>query len=276
MKNFYLMVFLLSFNTMILAQEAESGQSLDDVIVKETYQAGSEEEKLPVYIDADFTNIVEIKERLNWGVVDWTITETNAAPEFFDFRFSSPELTEIIPEPAKMFHVNFEELANWKLEIFTSDGNVFRNLKGEGHPPSAIAWDGRGNSGEPLIPGEQYAYSFIAVDKAGNSRTFPGEGFSINALYLSDENCIWIGISNSVLFSPDGYGLTNTAANYSRELVNFIYYYAQKGIVKIQSNHPDTGKFLQLLAENLGTEVNYFQRETPNGNGGRCFNMWIE
>ncbi len=276
MKNCYLMVFLLSFNTVILAQKAESSKSLDDVIVKETYQAGSEEEKLPVYIDADFTNIIEIKERLNWEVVDWTNQETNAAPEFFDFRFSFPELTEIIPEPVKTFHVNFEELANWKLEIFTSDGNVFRTLSGEGHPPSDIAWDGRGNSGERMIPGEQYAYSFMAVDKAGNSRTFPGEGFSVNALYLPDRNYIWIGISNSVLFSPDGYGLTNKAADYSRELVNFIYYYAQKGIVKIQSNHPDTEKFLQLLAENLGTEVNYFQRESPDSNQGRCFNMWIE
>lgn len=278
MNYCYLLMFLSCLFTLVLSQTDENvgNQALDDVVVKETYEAGFEEEKLPVFIDADFSNIIEIKERINWSVVDWKVGGSDLYSNLFELHFSAPELVGIKPPPAKTFQVNFEQLARWKLDIFTSDGKLFRSLGNEGSPPSQITWDGRSDAGVPLIPGEQYAYSFTATDKAGNRRTFPGEGFLVKALYLTEENTVWIGISDDELFSPDGFGLTQDAVEYSRELTNFIYYYGNIGQIKVSSNHPDTEKFLKLLAENLGEEVKFIRIEHSGASRQSSFSMWIE
>jgi hypothetical protein len=253
----------------------EGNKSLDDVVVKETYEAGGEEEKLPIFLDADFSNLVEIKERIYWSSVPWKYGDGNPSTDLLECRISRPEFTRIIPAPAKIFHVNFKDLASWKLDIFTSDGSTFRGLSGEGDPQRSISWDGRSDLGKPLLPGEQYAYSFTAIDKAGNRRTFPGEGFTVQALYLPDEKGIWIGLSNASLFSADGYGLAKTAEQFSSELVNFIYYYAKKGTVRVQCSNSETDKFLELLAQKLGRDITFFQRDPQSTASTSCFMMWV-
>jgi hypothetical protein len=271
---------LLSFIIALLAgfshsNAQEGNKSLDDVVVKETYEAGGEEEKLPIFLDADFSNLVEIKERIHWSSVPWKYGDGNPSTDLLECRISQPEFTRIIPAPAKVFHVNFKDLASWKLDIFTSDGSTFRSLSGEGDPPRSISWDGRSDSGQPLVPGEQYAYSFTAIDKAGNRRTFPGEGFTVQALYLSDDQGVWIGLSNFSIFSADGYGLSKTAEQFSSELANFIYYYAKKGTVKVACSNSETDKFLALLARKLGRDVSFFQRDSQSTTMGNCFMMWV-
>lgn len=249
-------------------------QILDDVVIKETYEVGTEEEKMPIRLRSNFTNLVEIRERINWSSVPWS-NEDLSKFQLFECGISSPELVEINPEPAKVFHVNFENLAHWKLDILSSDGIVFFTLNGENDPPESIAWDGRGNSGDPLIPGEQYAYSFTATDKAGNRRSFPGEAFSVPALCLTTVEGAWVGLSNTLLFSSNGYGLSSTAENYSNELANLIYYYSTNGTIKIESQHPDTQKFLELLAQKVGLDVSYFEVLNDPKPQKNCFMMWL-
>lgn len=278
--NYYkiLLVLIILISNGFAQNSSESEQakkSLDDVVVKETYEAGAEEEKLPVVLKSDFTNLVEIRERIHWSSVPWTFEDLNPAVTLFECKTSSPELVGIIPGPAKVFHVDFKDLANWKLEIFASDGSKFRSLSGEGDPPQNLPWNGRGDSGNPLIPGEKYAYSFTAVDKAGNRRTFPGEAFTVPALYLSSEGGVWIGISDNMLFSPNGFGLSSNAEDYSSELASLIYYYAQKGKIKIQSHHPDTEKFLELLAKKLGMDAASFEQANGSEPQGDYFSMWV-
>lgn len=258
------------------SESEQAKKSLDDVVVKETYEAGAEEEKLPIVLKSDFTNLVEIRERIHWSSVPWTFEDINPAVALFECKTSSPELVGIIPGPAKVFHADFKDLANWKLEIFASDGNKFRSLSGEGDPPKNIPWNGRGDSGNPLIPGEKYAYSFTAVDKAGNRRTFPGEAFTIPALYLSSEQGVWVGISDDMLFSPNGYGLSSMAENYSSELASLIYYYSREGKIKIQSQHADAEKFLELLAKKLGVEVATFEQVNNREPQEDYFSMWVD
>jgi hypothetical protein len=257
-------------------QETESTGALDDVVVKEKYEAKFEEEKVPVFIETDFSDIVEVPERLSWSVVDWRAYNDKRVNAIFEFKLSSPELTRIAPEPAKIFQVNFRDLSQWKLDIFASDGRIFRSLSDTGDPPRSIAWDGRGDSGQSLIPGDQYSYSFTAIDKAGNRRTFPGEGFTVPTLYSLNQEGIWIGLANECLFTPDGYALATTADEYSKELVNFIYYYAQKGKITVKSNHPLTGQFLELFAGHLGREPDFIQRVNGGSVAENCFVMWIE
>ena len=277
MKNF-IIFFLLTFGLIIIrAQSGDSGEQkgLDDIIVKETFEAGSEEEKLPVLLKANFSNLVEIKERIYWSSVSWEFGGDQPTVQNFSGKFSQPELTGIAPAPAKVFFMNFEELASWKIDVFTSDGKKFRTLSGEGRPPKSIGWDGRGDDNNPLIPGESYAYSLTAIDKAGNRRTFPGGAFSVPALYLKDKDGIWIGLSYSSLFSPNGYGLSPEAENFAAELVNFIYYFSDDGSVRINSDHPLTDTFVSLLAKKLGKESEFFERVTGPDSNGKCFVMKI-
>jgi hypothetical protein len=237
--------------------------------VKETFEAGSEEEKLPVFLKENFSNLVEIKERIHWSSVSWTYEGEKPAVETFTARLSSPEFTGIAPAPAKVFFLNFEDLASWKIDVFTSDGQKFRSLSGEGNPPKYVAWDGRGDDNSPLALGESYAYSFTAVDRAGNRRTFPGGAFSVPALYLKDDNEYWIGLSYATVFSPNGYGLTREAEDYASEVVNFITYFADEGKVSVGSDHPLTDQFIALVAKKLGTEVDFFQKEAPDNTQGK-------
>jgi len=270
-----LLLIVLVSNGSPQSETGGENRTLDDVVIKETYEAGREEEKLPINLKSDFSNLVEIRERINWSSVPWGTGELNPDFHLFECRTSSPELVEISPEPAKLFHVNFEELAHWKLDILASDGNIFCSLNGEGDPPKSIQWDGRGDSGDPLTPGEKYAYSFTATDKAGNRRTFPGEAFVVPAIYLSTDKGIWVGLSYSLLFSPNGYGLLGAAEDYSTELANLVYYYANEGKIKYQSQHPDTEKFIELLAKKLGKDVTYFERVADTKSQANCLFMWL-
>ena len=274
--KFYALLLLLVLVSNGLTQNASEAknQTLDDVVIKETYEVGTEEEKMPIILKSDFTNLVEIRERINWSSVPWS-TGNFSEFQLFDCRTSSPELVEINPEPAKVFHVDFKDIARWKFDIITSDGTIFCSLNGEGNPPKSIQWDGRGNYGDPLTPGEQYSYSFTATDKAGNRRSFPGESFSVPALYLTNDEGVWIGLSYALLFSPNGYGLSSTAESYSNEIANLIYYYASEGAIKIQSQHPDTEKFLEILAKKIGQDVSYFQQMNDTKPQKNCFLMWL-
>jgi hypothetical protein len=158
----------------------------------------------------------------------------------------------------------------------TSSGQKFRTISGEGDPPAEVSWDGRDDSGKPLTPGEQYAYSFTAIDKAGNRRTFPGDGFSVPALYLKNEQGIWIGISNSLLFSSEGYGLTPSAKNYSKELINFVYYYADQKQIRIRSPHPACDQFIDLLNQYLGEHYYVLEKETGDNILKNCMTLIIK
>ncbi|MBN2367194.1 MAG: hypothetical protein JXL67_13580 [Calditrichaeota bacterium] len=278
MKYHKLILLSLLLLTCGMAQDKpeQSEKALDDVIVKETFEAGTEEEKLPISLKADFSNLVEIPERIHWSSVEWKYNDGQPTTSLFQCNLSDPELTRIAPAPAKVFHLSFKDLASWKIDIFTSDGRNFRSLSGEGDPPPAISWDGLDNEGNPLIPGAHYSYSFTATDKAGNRRTFPGEAFTVPALYLVSDEEIWIGLANSTLFSPEGYGLTRDAAELSEELVSFIYYYATDENIRIRSQHPDTGKFLEMLAGKLGRSTDVFTQDSAPTVGNQCFMMWID
>jgi hypothetical protein len=278
MKVTISLLCLITFSLNLLAQSDENtgSQSLDDVIVKETFEAGKEEEKLPIFLKADFSNLVEIKERIHWSSVSWKYEGEKPAVENFSGKLSAPEYAGIAPQPAKIFYLNFEELSSWKIDIFTSDGQNFRTLSGEGNPPKQIAWDGRGNDNTPLVPGESYAYSLTATDRAGNKRTFPGEAFSVEALYMKDGNELWIGLSNSAIFSPDGYGLNYGAGNYAAELVNLIYYFADEGAVTIESDHPQKDQFLGILAQKIGKDISYFKQKQGSDSAEKCFVMRVK
>jgi len=69
----------------------------------------------------------------------------------------------------------------WRLTIADSRGDAVASFEGHGEPPRQIAWDGRTRFGLLAVPGLTYSHVFEAWDKAGNKRSFVGQGFDVSA-----------------------------------------------------------------------------------------------
>jgi hypothetical protein len=85
------------------------------------------------------------------------------------------------------FRPQLEDVESWQLTIVDSRSDTVAVFAGRGEPPKEIAWDGMRLDGEPASPGLVYSYVLEASDKAGNRRTFPGEGFELPP-YRCSEN----------------------------------------------------------------------------------------
>ena len=106
MKNLVhlLIVILFSFEAPAQKTQVDSSQTLEDVLVRETYEAGFKEDKPPVHINIDFAELLQIPERIHWASIDKNnaLTESKAW-DSFTLNLSSPELANIRPEPVKIF-----------------------------------------------------------------------------------------------------------------------------------------------------------------------------
>jgi len=278
MKKYISFLFMLFLVSNLLAQEKiDSTKTIENVVVKETYKASFEEEKFPVSLKLDFSNIVQIPVQINWDAINPEKMVANLDNwDHFSFKFSNPEFSNIKPQPVKVFHAQFSNLAKWKLEILSSDGTLLRCISGKGNPKESILWDGFGTNGELFTPGQNYTYSFTANDKAGNKRTFAGETFSESAVFLHVENKIWVGIDEAKLFSSEGYGLLQSAPDYCKELASLIRYYSSKYEISFNSSHPQKDEFIKLLAQELGRDADFFKQKPLNNTNHKCFSFWIE
>jgi hypothetical protein len=79
------------------------------------------------------------------------------------------------------FRPALDNVARWSLNVASPTGDTVARFAGDGKPPKEIAWDGRTTDGELAPPGYTYSYVLEAYDKAGNKRTFVGEGFELSA-----------------------------------------------------------------------------------------------
>lgn len=84
------------------------------------------------------------------------------------------------------FRPQLEDVESWQLTILDSRSDTVAVFAGRGEPPEEIPWDGMRLDGEPAPPGLVYSYVLEASDKAGNRRTFPGEGFELPPYRRSD------------------------------------------------------------------------------------------
>ena len=130
---------------------------------------------------------------LDWGsardVLDRTVPDL-AAPFV---RQSAHEPSPYVAHPwlshfasgaVARFRPDVQGVASWKLAIVNARGETVATYSGQGEPPREIAWDGRSQSGAPVVPGLTYSYVLEARDKAGNKRNFVGQGFKVSAYRL--------------------------------------------------------------------------------------------
>jgi hypothetical protein len=228
-------------------------------------------------LENDFSDLVQMKDDLTWRSLD-SITNAGDGPDadWLDLRISAPQLASIRPAPVKTFHTQFKKIQRWQLDITASDGSLFRTISGKGSPPSQINWDGKGDNGETLLAGDNYAYTFTAVDKAGNKRTFPGETFSVPAFYLFEDDKLLIGVAGSELFANDILGLKPQTKQYAKEIASLIRYFSKEGQIAVASTNKMAEDFLTLLAEELVCDVAFFSRQQSRPSSASGLKIFVQ
>ena len=98
---------------------------------------------------------------------------------------AKPWLRRFATGPVARFRPEVTGAVRWRLLVADSRGQTVASFDGTGDPPKEIAWDGRTKSGALVTPGLTYSYVFEAHDRAGNKRSFVGQGFTVSA-YRSD------------------------------------------------------------------------------------------
>jgi len=81
--------------------------------------------------------------------------------------------------PVARFKPEVSGVEKWTLEVADSRGRTVASFGGSGKPPKEIAWDGRSADGTPARSDLTYSYVLNASDKAGNKRSFLGDGFQL-------------------------------------------------------------------------------------------------
>ncbi|MBU8870570.1 MAG: hypothetical protein KOO60_06890 [Gemmatimonadales bacterium] len=89
-----------------------------------------------------------------------------------------------------VFRPMIEQAHHWQLTVVDSRGRPAISYEGKGQPPETIAWDGRRSNGSPAWPGLIYTHVLETRDKAGNLRTYTGEGFELPPYRLMREDGI--------------------------------------------------------------------------------------
>ena len=264
MKLWINIILSIFFATQAMAQTGDSSQNvLDDVVVQTRYEGNFEEDKLPLSVKFDYSQEAVVGEKISWtslAAIEPEPDQGEVAANVVVLHHSFPQYAQIRPNPVKSFRVNFDKLQRWQLDITAGDGSLVRSLSAEGTPPESIGWDGFSTSGEPLKVGANYAYSFTAVDKAGNKRTFPGESFTVSAFMLQKGDTLMVGLSRKAIFSEDGLRILPQANEYIRETASLIRYYLNSPTVKVETAYPAGDKFLSSLTEMLVVQDGFFTR----------------
>jgi hypothetical protein len=95
-------------------------------------------------------------------------------------------LTIFRDDAVARFHPQLERVESWQLTILDSRSDTVAVFAGRGEPPKEITWDGTRLDGQLAPPGLVYSYVLEASDKAGNRRTFPGDGFELSPYRRGD------------------------------------------------------------------------------------------
>jgi hypothetical protein len=101
-----------------------------------------------------------------------------------------PWLGTFTAENVVVFRPEADRVRSWRLDVVDSRGRLAKTYEGKGQPPKTIAWDGRRQDGTPAWPGLIYTHALETTDKAGNTRTYTGEGFALPPYRLQDENSV--------------------------------------------------------------------------------------
>ncbi len=114
-------------------------------------------------------------------------------------RYARPWLDGFASQDIVRFQPSIEGSDRWQLTIANSRSEAVAGFDGRGDPPREITWDGRSLDGKPSPPGLTYSYVLEAFDRAGNKRSFVGEGFELPSYRLETDEGLVMLFSGSEL-----------------------------------------------------------------------------
>jgi flagellar motor protein MotB len=134
-----------------------------------------------------------------------------------------PVEQEIITGDVLLFLPKFEtSVANWELVITNSLGATVRRISKKGSPPALISWDGRTETGEMLITGEVYNFTFYAYDALGNQTRINGKPQRISGIVYQDREEWIITIAGEAIFNRGNSEFTDQARLRINEAANIV------------------------------------------------------
>ncbi len=116
----------------------------------------------------------------------------------------SPWLDSFSAEEVVVFRPMAEQSHRWMLTVVDSRGRPAVSFEGKGQPPESIAWDGRRTDGSPAWPGLIYTHVLETRDKAGNLRTYTGEGFELPPYRLTRKDGIQLVMAGELFNGATG------------------------------------------------------------------------
>ena len=171
-------------DTSITMPGGQEGAVFKDLVVEgeDLVQVEFERPELKIVLDP------QTAPGLQWGSLQEVLDRTRpdlASPlvgffayEHFCYR-ARPWLNLFASEDLVHFRPSVRDLDRWQLTIANSRGETVASFQGKGKPPEEIGWNGVSLNGKPAPPGLTYSYVFEAFDRAGNKRSFVGEGFEL-------------------------------------------------------------------------------------------------
>lgn len=216
---------------------ADASQPMSETIKGEVKEQ-LDIQKPPPAIDLDVQEIVESGTAKTENVLQ----EAKPIPSEEDFAnyttLNSNQVMKpwlpLLPEPPLVtFYPGLSKIASKKWEFKVSDqkGEVVKNIKGSGIPPRLIEWNGLNERGQFINVGTLYSYQFVTYDEHGNSQTFPGEPFTLDALMYKQKGKIVVEFSTKRLFMDDKSDI--------RPLMKGLWDRALD-VIRENSNHPIT------------------------------------
>ena len=113
---------------------------------------------------------------------------------------AKPWLNAYRSGPVARFQPKTEGVEHWWLTIADPRSDTLAVMEGKGKPPKEITWDGRSRNGSAVPPGVTCSYVLEALDRAGNRRSFVGQGFVLPAYRIHDAE------NETLLFSGEELG----------------------------------------------------------------------
>lgn len=101
-------------------------------------------------------------------------------PEPWIDRFRAGDVVRFRPE--------LEGVAEWRLTVADSRSDTVAVFEGRGNPPGEVAWNGLSRDGTPVPSGVTCSYVLEATDRAGNHRSFVGQGFELPSYRVTGED----------------------------------------------------------------------------------------
>ncbi|MDI6791344.1 MAG: OmpA family protein [bacterium] len=210
----------------------------------------AEERINPVVLSGD---VREIKAKLNGRSIDLLVADCRLQQKYLIIK--GDELAE---QAVFMPYIRSEsEITDWTLTVLGQDRDLINVIKGTGHPPAQIAWDGRDRSGNLIRAGQVYWYQLKASNKAKGMATHDERVFGVKG-----ERVISI-ILRGTLFDTDRYDIRPDARKSLKETADTLRKYPYEDVViegHTDSRASDAHNL--ILSQNRATSVkNYLVKE---------------